>query len=226
MGAILMIHDYNYDEALSQLRQAEELAPGSIDPKIDLGNLLFWLGRLPEAEAMIRKTEALDPLNPSYYSLPKILIAREKYDEAEARLRKGIELRPKAARYHMQITNIYLLKGKPAAALEEARLEPAGFWQDYALALAQQAQGDRAAADAALKNFIEKHGVQGPFQVATIYALRKEPDEMFTWLERGYTTHDSGMPQLLIAPFIHNYRGDPRFAALCQKLKLPVPQGL
>jgi tetratricopeptide (TPR) repeat protein len=223
MGGILMTVDYNYDEALSQFRQAEQLAPGAVDPKINLGYLLFVLGRLPEAEEMNRRTNALDPLNPSYLTLGRILIARGSYDEAEAGLRKAIEQRPKAIRYHLQITNIYLLEGKTAAALEEARLEPAGFWQDYALALAQQAQGDRVKADAALQKFIEKNGVAGPFQVATIYALRKEPDEMFAWLERAYSERDAGMPQLLTAPFIHNYRGDPRFAALCQKLKLPVP---
>ena len=224
MGVILMTADYNYDEALSQLRQAEELAPGSVDPKDELSYLLLTLGRLEEAEEMCRKTHALDPLAASYLDLGRILIARGKYDEAEAALRKAIERKPQGARYHMQITTLDLLKGKTAAAVQEARREPAGFWQDYALTLAQQAQGDRASADAALQKFIEKHGTQGFFQIATIYALRKQPDEMFTWLERGYETRDAGMPQLLTAPFIHNYRGDPRFAALCQKLKLPVPQ--
>jgi TolB-like protein/class 3 adenylate cyclase/Flp pilus assembly protein TadD len=223
MGLILMTADYNYDEALSQLRQAEELAPGSVDPKTRLSYLLLALGRLQEAEEMSRKTHALDPLAASYLDLGRILIAREKYDEAEAVLRKAIERKPKGVRYHMQITTLDLLRGKTAAALEEARLEPAGFWQDYALALAQQAQGDRASADAALQKFTEKHS-EGPFQIATIYALRKQPDEMFAWLERGYNERDAGMPQLLTAPFIHNYRGDPRFAALCQKLKLPLPQ--
>ena len=223
MGLILMNADYNYDEAFSQLRQAEELAPGSVDPKTRLSYLLLALGRLQEAEEMSRKTHALDPLAASYLDLGRILIAREKYDEAEAVLRKAIERKPKGVRYHMQITTLDLLRGKTAAALEEARLEPAGFWQDYALALAQQAQGDRASADAALQKFTEKH-VEGPFQIATIYALRKQPDEMFAWLERGYNERDAGMPQLLTAPFIHNYRGDPRFAALCQKLRLPLPQ--
>lgn len=124
----------------------------------------------------------------------------------------------------MHITHIYLLKGNPAAALEEARLEPAGFFQDYALALSQQAQGDRAAADAALQKFIEKDGEAGRFQIASIYALRKQPDEMFTWLERAYDQHDiPALTQLLTAPFIHNYRSDPRFAALWLKLKLPLP---
>ena len=225
MGVTLLFADRNFDEAAAQFRQAEQLAPSAVGPKNALTYLLLTEGRLQEAEDMARKYVALDPLfKGASMNLGRILIARGRYDEAESFLRKGAEMFPKAMRWHMQITNIYLLKGQPAAALEEARLEPPGIWQDYALALAQQAQGDRAAADATLQKFIEKHAGQGPFQVATIYAFRKEPDQMFTWLERAYTENDAGLTQLLTAPFIRNYRGDPRFAALCQKLRLPVPQ--
>ena len=42
-------------------------------------------------------------------------------------------------------------------------------------------------------------------------------------LERAYAEHDPGLTQLLGTPFILNYKDDPRFAAFCQKLKLPVP---
>lgn len=225
MGGILLYEDQNYAAAAIQYRQAEELAPTAAFPKSRMTYLLLTQGRLEEAEEAGRKSLALDPLDwAPFLNLGRILIARESYDEAEAFLRKGIELRPKGARWHMHITHIYLLKGNPAAALQEARLEPAGFFQDYALALAQQAQGDGAAADIALQEFIEKDGADGRFQVATIYAFRKQPNEMFTWLERAYDQHDiPALTQLLTAPFIHNYRGDPRFAALCQKLKLPRP---
>jgi TolB-like protein/Flp pilus assembly protein TadD len=224
MGGILL-YDQNYDAAAIQYRQAEELAPTAVLPKARLTYLLFTQGRLEEAEEVARKSRALDPLDwPSYLNLGRVLIARERYDEAEAFLRKGIELRPKGARWHMHIAHIYLLKGNPAAALEEARLEPAGFFQDYAFTLAQQAQGDGAGADTALQKFIEKDGEAGRFQIASIYAFRKQPDEMFTWLERAYDQHDiPALVQLLTAPFIHNYRGDPRFTALCQKLNLPLP---
>jgi serine/threonine-protein kinase len=225
MGGILLFVDHHFDEASAEFRQAEALAPADVEPKKAMTYLLFAEGRLEEAEDMARKYLALEPVvTGASLTLGRILIAREKYDEAESCLRKGAELQPKGNRWHMHIANIYLLKGNNAAALQEARLEPAGFWQDYALALAQQAQGDHAAADAALQKFIEKHAAQGPYQVATIYALRKEPDQMFTWLELAYTENDAGMTQLLTAPFIHNYRSDPRFAALCQKLNLPAPQ--
>jgi serine/threonine-protein kinase len=223
MGTILEFVDHNYDQAESQYRQAEALAPGDGGPKAALVYLFFEQGRLPEAEEMARKAGALNPLA-LQLNLVRILIARGKYDEAEALLRRAIELRPKAFTLHMHITNIYLLQGKAAAALKEALLEPPGFYQDYAIALAQQAQGDRATADAALQQFIQKQGVQGGFQVATIYAYRQEPDQMFAWLNRAYEGNDAGLSQLLTGPFIRNYSGDPRFAALCQKLKLPPPQ--
>ena len=208
MGGVLSYADQSYDAAAIQYRQAEELAPTAVLPKSRMTYLLFALGRLEEAETAGRKAQMLDPLDwGSYLNLGRILIARERYDEAESFLRKGIELRPKGARWHMQITHICLLRGKPAAALEEAQLEPAGFFQDYALALAQQAQGDPASADAALQKFIEKNGEAGRFQIASICAFRKQPDEMFTWLERAYDQHDiPALAQILTAPFIHDYR--------------------
>jgi hypothetical protein len=46
---------------------------------------------------------------------------------------------------------------------------------------------------------------------------------MFDWLERAYTEHDPGLTQLLVTPFILNYKDDPRFATFCQKLKLQLP---
>jgi serine/threonine-protein kinase len=158
-----------------------------------------------------------------YLSLARILIAGDRYTEAEVALRKAIELQPAAARLYSYLTVLDVVRGNAAAALQDARLEPKGFWQDYALALAQQVQSDHSAADAALQKLIDENAVGGPFQIAAVYGLRKEPDKMFEWLERAYAEHDPGLTQLLATPFILNYRDDPRFAALCQKLKVHVP---
>ena len=107
--------------------------------------------------------------------------------------------------------------------MANAQLETEGFWRDYAIALVQQAQGDRSAADVALKDFIAKDSNGGAFQVAVLYAIRKEPDQMFKWLDTAYDTHDSGMVQLAITPFFLPYRDDPRFTALCHKLNVHLP---
>ena len=51
-----------------------------------------------------------------------------------------------------------------------------------------------------------------------MYALRKEPEKMFHWLEHAWTTHDGGTTQLLIDPFLLAYKDDPRFIAFAQKI--------
>jgi hypothetical protein len=107
--------------------------------------------------------------------------------------------------------------------MDNAQLETEGFWRDFAVALVQQAQDDRSSADAALKDFIAKNSKGGAFQIAVLYAIRKEPDEMFKWLDIAYATRDSGLTQLAVTPFFLPYLNDPRFAALCQKLNVQVP---
>ena len=173
---------------------------------------------------MARQALALDPLGVTrYLYLARILIGVGRYDEAEAALRKAVALQPAASRLHAHLTTIDVLRGNATGALQDAELEPSGFWRDYALALAQQIQSDRAAADAALQKLINKVAVAGPFQIAAIYGLRNEPDKMFEWLDRAFTEPDPGLTQLLVTPFILTYKNDPRFTALCQKLKVPVP---
>ncbi len=74
-----------------------------------------------------------------------------------------------------------------------------------------------------MQKLINENSVGSPFQIAAVYGLRKEPDKMFEWLDRAYTGRDAGLTQLLVTPFILKYKNDPRFAAFCQKLKVPVP---
>ncbi len=224
LGFVLVTPDLDFAAAEAEFRKAEKLAPAAAGPKFALSFLFAAQGRLTEAENIMRQTLALDPLGVTrYLNLARILIGGGRYDEAEATLRKAIELQPAAARLYSYLTMIDVLRGNAAAALQDAQLEPKGFWQDYALALAQQAQGDPATADFALQKLLNEDAQSGPFQIAVVYGLRKEPDKMFEWLERAYTEHDPGLTQLLVTPFILNYKDDPRFAAFCQKLKVQFP---
>jgi len=224
LGYVLLTSDLDFAGAEAELRAAEKLAPADPGPKGALCILLGAQGRLAESENVARQALALDPLGViRYLNLARILIGGGRYDEAEAALRKAVALQPAAARLHVHLTTIDVLRGDATGALHDAQLEPPGSWRDYALALAQQAQSDRVAADAALQKLINENAVTSPFQIAAAYGLRNEPDKMFEWLDRAYTERDSGLTQLLVTPFILTYKNDPRFAAFCQKLKLPVP---
>src|SRR6476646_3503839 len=190
LGFVLVTPDLDFAAAEAEFRKAEKLAPADAGPKFALSFLFATQGRLAEAENIMRQTLALDPLGVTrYLNLARILIGGNRYDEAEGALRKAIELQPAAARLHSYLTMLDVLRGNAMAALQNAQLEPKGFWQDYALALAQQTQSDHATADAAMQAFIDNHALSGPFQIAALYGLRKEPDKMFEWLERAYTGH-------------------------------------
>jgi tetratricopeptide (TPR) repeat protein len=151
-------------------------------------------------------------------NLGVFLTALGRYDEAEAALRKAIALQPQSAASYTFLANIYILRGKPAAAVELAKQETDPFWRTYALALAQFANGERAEADAALKKLIDEDADDAGSQIAQVYALRKEPEKMFEWLEHAWATHEGGVVELLINPFLRAYKDDPRFIAFAQKI--------
>jgi hypothetical protein len=113
---------------------------------------------------------------------------------------------------------IQILRGKPAAAVELAKQETDPLWRTYALALAHFANGDRAEADAALKKLIDEEADDGGPQIATVYALRKDPDKTLEWLEHAWSTHDAGATELLADPPLRAYKDDPRFIAFAQKI--------
>ena len=119
---------------------------------------------------------------------------------------------------------IQILRGKPGAAVELAKQETDPFWRTYALALAHFANGERAEADAALKKLIDEDADDAGSQIASVYALRKEPEKMFEWLEHAWTTHDAGVTELLLNPFLRAYKDDPRFIAFAQKIGV-MPKG-
>jgi serine/threonine-protein kinase len=219
IGWISMTPALDFRVAEMEFRRALELSPGDASAKNALSYSLMAQGRLAEAEQTCREAISLDPLVTTlWYNLGRLAVAAGRYQDAEESIRKGLEIQPGAARFHMYLALLNILQKNPTAALQEAQLEPDPFWREYMLTLVQQTQPDRSAADAALKNFSSKYANNGAYQIAIIYALRKEPDEMFRWLDTAYATHDSGLTQLVITPFLSEYRDDPRFVALCQKL--------
>ncbi len=224
MGWISMNPALDFAAAEKEFRRALELSPGDAGAKNSLSYSLMAQGRLAEAEQACREAILLDPLVTTlWYNLGRLAVAAGRYQEAEESIRKGLEIQPHAARFHMYLATLNMLRKDPTAALREAQLEPDPFWREYALTLVQQTQSNRTAADNTLRNFSSEYASNGAYQIAVIYALRKEPDEMFRWLDIAYASHDSGLTQLVITPFLSEYRDDPRFVALCQKLGAQLP---
>jgi serine/threonine-protein kinase len=218
-GVVLMNNDFNFAEAEAEYRRALELAPQNAAVTSNLATLIAVLGRLDEAVALKQQAIALDPLRAaSHVGLATNLTALGRYDEAEAAVRKAIALQPQSAQNYERLAEIQILRGNSGAAVELAKQETDPFWRTYGLALAYFANGERAEADAALKKLIDENADDSGSQIASVYALHNEPEKMFEWLEHAWTTHDAGVTELLLNPFLHDYKDDPRYIAFAQKI--------
>jgi TolB-like protein/Tfp pilus assembly protein PilF len=223
-GYLLQRADFDWRGAEAEYRRALALAPNDGDAKFNLGNLLATFGEMEPAIDLTHQALATEPLQSYWYDYLAIYLSGlNRLDEAERAIRRAIEIQPAGTAYYEQLMVIEIRRGNAQAALAAAQQEPPGFWQDLALTLARQVGGDKSAADAALRTFIEKEAVVGPYQIAQVYALRNDAGATFEWLNRAWSNRDAGITYLLYDPFILRFKDDPRFAAFCRKVGLPVP---
>ena len=211
--------DFNVLGAEQEYRRAVELSPQDSRATQSLANVTGNLGRLEEAVELTRRAIVLDPLrSESRFNLAILLIVLGRYDEAEATLGKAMELQPKAAQNYLWLAIIAILRGTPAVAVKLAEQETDSFWRTYGLALAHFSNGDRAQADRHLQTLIDGNADDAGSQIASVYALRREPDQVFRWLDHAWETHDPGVVELRINPLLLAFEDDPRFTAFARKI--------
>ena len=223
LGWVRFFVDWKFTEGLSELKRAKEFSPSNPTANDLLARVILYLGRLDEAERQARHAVELDPLSViAQGNLARVLLFAGKLDEADAAARKAAELQPTSASSHRWQVVVAVLRGDGATALREAQLEPDEGYRRFELALAQQIQGDRQAADAALADLIANGRNQLAYQIAEIYAVRGETDKAFEWLQISLDNHDTGLLSLLIDPLIRGLRGDPRYKSMLEKIGLPT----
>ena len=223
LAAIYMGADWNFPAAEAELAKAREKDAVVLNI---LAHLRLIQGRWDESTLLRREAIRLDPLHASYYLyLAQNLMRAGRSDEAEAMLRKALELQPSVSSAHLLLAFVATARGDLDAALREAELEPAGSARDGAVAWIRFARGEQEPADQALEHLIANFGERTPVTVANVYAVRREPQKMFEWLERAYQRREPALlSNLPLHPFYKPYYSDPRFVALCQKIGMPVPK--
>ena len=221
LGQILVSVDRNAKAAEASYRRAAALAPASVEPKIGLASVIADFGQIEEAVELLQEAVRLEPLTANaHFDLARLLTSLGHYDEAAKSARKAIELQPGGAGTWEMLALVEAKRGDGEAALKAAAQETDPDWRAYAMALAQQARGDKAAADAALNALIAGHSDDMSFQIATVYAFRGDADKTFEWLDRAYEKQDPGVMAIIDNPFTQDLRSDPRFAAFCKKVGL------
>jgi len=222
MGFIKMGYDWDWDGANEEFETALALEPGNVKLIRSKAQLARVLGNPAESEALQRRAIELDPLDVvARAGLANSMLYAGRAKEAEAAFQKVLELDPNYLWRHNFMGSLYLQTGRPELALIEYEqvTDPGSrlFW----LAQVYHTLGRKDEADAALAELIDVAQVEMAFQIAGVYAYRGDADKAFEWLERAYAQRDHGLAFLKVVSSLENLRGDPRYAAFLQKMRLP-----
>lgn len=159
-----------------------------------------------------------DPLNAgAYRDRARINYIGGRLQAAETDVRRALELSPGISGGHYLLARIMIRRHELTDVLSEAGADQ-GLFRRTALALAYQALGLRAQADAALQDLLAQDTLGGAYQIAEVYAARGDTTAALDWLERAYRQHDSGLPFAKMSPEFQALAHEPRFVALMHKV--------
>src|SRR5260370_1582209 len=218
-----MLGDWDWKGANASLQRALALDPGNPAVLYFAAGLAASLGRFEETLELGRRSIALDPLSASSRgALAQTYIVLGRHKAAEVNFKKALELNPHLPVAHEWLGLVYLAQGRSQDAPAEIEQEPMEQWRLQGHAIVYHALGSRKESDSALSELIAKYQSQSAFQIAEVYAFRKEHEQAFEWLDRAYAQHDGGVAETKISPLLKNLDGDPRHIAFLKKLRLPL----
>jgi len=221
MGWVQMVLERDWRGAEASYRRALELAPGNAFVLHQSSNLAGNMGRFDEAVALAQRAVEQDPLNSSaYFFFGTTLWTADRPLESIAALRQAHTLAPLRAGSRAFIALNLLALDRGEEALAEALLEPAEWARCYALAIIQHAAGRLGESDEALQALLDRWSNEGAYQIADVYAVRKDADRAFEWLERAHEQRDAGAAWTRVDPYLRWLHADPRWETLLRKVGL------
>ncbi|HWU40833.1 MAG TPA: tetratricopeptide repeat protein, partial [Candidatus Acidoferrum sp.] len=191
--ALYFARSDRFNEALAEVKRAQELDPLSLIINSLVGSVLFHWRRYDQAIEQFRQTLAMDPgFGPARLNLGRTYLAKRMYPEAIAEFRAGLKF-----------------------AGEDPRFIP-GLGHAYALS------GNQAEAQKILSELLarSKHGYLPPLGIATVYIGLGDKDRAFQWLGEAVEERGEYVTWLKNDPLYDPLRSDPRFPDLLRRLNL------
>ena len=180
------------DEAIAEMRKAQNLDPLSLIINADLAELLLIAHFPDDAIQQSRKTIEMDSgFALAHNQLAQAYLEKHMFNDAISELQKAIPLSGNSATCIANLARAYAAIGKNAEATE-------------------------------LLNDLKSRSARGsPFaaELAVVYAALGNKDQAMAWLEKGY--EDRFNPGVLLRPGFDPLRSDPRFKDLVHRIGLP-----
>ncbi len=182
-----------FDEAISEIRRAEELDPLSLVIGAGAARVLMSSGKYDEA---LKQAKRLMEVEPNFYiahlALGSTYASMKMYDQAIEEIRAALSLEPGSAFLKAFLGSYY---GKAGRIDETKRI---------------------------LGELLElsKTSYVSSLQLAELYAVLGKEGQMFECLGRALEEHVVNLGYLRINPNFAQYRDDPRFANLMKRMGL------
>jgi len=180
-----------YDEAIAEMRKAENLGPLSLIINADLAELLVLAHSDDESIRQSRKTIEMDPnFALAHNQLAQAYLQKQMYDEAVAELKTAVQLSGGSPAFIANLARAYVASGKRNEAVK-------------------------------LLGDLKKRsnpGYSNASEIAVIYVSLGDTDQAMNWLEKGYDERFN--PGVLLRPGFDPLRSDPRFQSLVHRIGL------
>jgi len=181
-----------YEEAIAEMKKAQDLDPLSLIINADLAELLVLAHSYDASILQSTKTLQMDPgFAMAHNQLAQAYIQKHMYDEAVAELQKAVQLSGNS----------------PTCVANLARADAASGKKSEALKLLSD-----------LKKHSTPNYSHGS-EIATVYAALGDADEAMIWLQKAFDERFN--PGVLLRPGFDPLRSDPRFQDVVRRAGLP-----
>jgi TolB-like protein/DNA-binding winged helix-turn-helix (wHTH) protein/Tfp pilus assembly protein PilF len=180
-----------FDDALIEMKHAQNLDPLSIIINTNIGWVLYFAGRYDEAVDQIQHSLEFDPAFVSgHIKLGWTYEQLGRHDDAIEEFRTGIRL----------------VGNDPALQAILGRAYALADLNDEALHILEQLQ------ERGQEEYVT------PYMIAVIYTVFGDFEQAFDWLHTAYDDRDGWLAWLNVDPKLDPLRIDPRFAELAGKI--------
>jgi TolB-like protein/DNA-binding winged helix-turn-helix (wHTH) protein/Tfp pilus assembly protein PilF len=181
-----------FDEAITEMRKAENLDPLSLIINADLAELLGLAHAYDDSIRQSLKTIEMDPnFALAHNQLAQAYLQKHMYAEAVAELQKAVELSGDSPTCIANLARAYVSSGKRSEAVK-------------------------------LLDVLKKRsstGYSNSPEIAMVYASLGDTDQAMNWLQKGFEERFN--PGVLLRPGFDPLRSDPRFQNLLSRIGLP-----
>ncbi|MGJ8665719.1 MAG: tetratricopeptide repeat protein [Patiriisocius sp.] len=216
---ISLSYQWDFSKAEALIDRALKLAPSNAQVLDYAGILETSLGNTEKAIVLYEYATKLDPINSHvYYGLGIAYNSANRLEDAEKALRESIKIDDNNWASHFYLSTVLRRANKLEESLVALETEKDPGWRAASLAAIYYKMNKPKVSNTYLNILIDEYKNEMPYQIATVYAIREEPNLAFKWLDYAYKVHDVGLNEILSEPDFGYLHKDPRWKAFIDKL--------